>query len=388
MTSLAPLRLIALVSLALLGMFPVASSCAAAEAVSQMEVLDLDEAAALLRITPEVVLKMAEAQRIPVRRVGDVWRFSRTALLEWLQGGQVTGTSRASPAPPELTRVAQAAPDAKPQASGLPPAQVGERPAAMPTAEAIALRDQRVLLKRGAVTVELGTSYSRSEQTLLPIIRQEQRSVSANAALRYGLLNDLQATVRVPGVWRRTSIFTDARVSSTPSPSTTLDKYVGDASISLLGVALHEAVGRPNVIWSVDGVVPTGPGDRGLGGGLVLSKSYDPAVIFAGISYLYGFSVDAADSRRSLAKHNIGMSFGYTYAVNDSLALNTLFVGTYRNADSPDKVSIPPPSERYQLQLGMTWLLARGMFMEPAVAMRLGGESPDVTVSVSMNYSF
>jgi len=39
-----------------------------------------------------------------------------------------------------------------------------------------------------------------------------------------------------------------------------------------------------------------------------------------------------------------------------------LFVGTYRNASSPDGISIPPPRERYQLQFGMTWLLARPFY--------------------------
>jgi long-subunit fatty acid transport protein len=79
---------------------------------------------------------------------------------------------------------------------------------------------------------------------------------------------------------------------------------------------------------------------------------------------------------------------GYTYAVNDSLALSSVFSGTYRNAQSSDGVSIPPPRERYQLQLGMTWLLARSLFMEPAVAMRLGGDSPDLIASLNIAYSF
>jgi excisionase family DNA binding protein len=385
--------------------FAAASPGAAAEAVSDQEVLDLDQAAALLRVRPEVVRKLAEAHRIPARRVGDVWRLSRAALLEWLKEGQLAGTPRSPPAPPsdldraealasELpalsargvaegssTRLAPAAAGAKPQASSPAPPTVGERPAT-PTAEEVALRDQRVLLKRGAVTVELGASYSRSEQTLVTAFRQEQRAVGASAALRYGLLNDVQVTVRVPGVWRHTTTFEAA------SPREARDVYLGDVSASLLGVALREAVGWPNVIWSVDGVLPTGPGDRGVGVGLVLSKSYDPAVIFAGLGYLHGFSVAPGDSRRSLAQHNIGLSLGYTYAVNDSLALNTVFVGTYRNAASPDGLAIPPPSERYQLQLGMTWLLARALFMEPAVAMRLGGASPDLTVSLSTTYTF
>jgi hypothetical protein len=50
------------------------------------------------------------------------------------------------------------------------------------------------------------------------------------------------------------------------------------------------------------GVVGTGPGDKGFGGSIVLSKSYDPAVLFVGINYLHGNDIDLADPRRSLAK--------------------------------------------------------------------------------------
>ena len=403
-------RLLALVALVFLSTLPVASSCVAADASPSLEVLDLDEAALLLRVRPEVVRELAEAHRIPARRVGDTWRFSRAALLEWLKDAQFTGAPRIVPAPssnldpaealagelpalrargaaPESsTRLSQAAPDTKPPASS-PPPTVGERPTT-PTAEEIALRDQSVLLKRGAATVDFGVFYSYSEQTLFPVIRQEQRAVGANAALRYGLLNDLQITARVPGVSRRDTTYTDATISGTTSALVTRDDYIGDASLSLLGVASREAAGRPNIIWSLDVVLPTGPGDQGVGGGLVFSKSYDPAVIFAGFSYLYGLEIDPADSQRSLAKNNFGFSLGYTYALNDVLAVSTLFVGTYRNTVSPDGVSIPPPRERYQLQFGMTWMLARGLCMEPAVAMGVGGDSPDLTLSLNLPYSF
>ncbi len=389
-------RAVALVSLFVITALALASGCPAAQAGPDPEVLDVDDAAALLRVEPAVVRSLAGASLIPARRVGDQWRFSRAALLEWLKGGPAADASRAVATPPGVgeraassargvTREAapppaQDTPDPR-AAPGSPPATVGERPAT-PTAEEIALRDQRALLRRGAVTVELSASHSHSEQSLFPVIRQEQRTVGVQAALRVGLLDDLQATLRVPGVWRRTTTFTGATIAGER------DRYAGDLSVSLLGVAWREATGRPNVIWSIDAVAPSGPGDRGIGGGLVLSKSYDPAVIFAGLSYLRGSAVDAADSRRSLARHNLGLSMGYTYAVNDSLALSTVFVGTYRNSQSGDGVTIAPPRERYQLQFGLTWLLAQGVFVEPGVAMRLGGESPDLTTSLSFTHSF
>jgi len=383
-----------LVSIALAGVAP--------GTAAESQVLDLEEAAALLRVTPDAVRALAEAERIPARRVGDTWRFSRAALLEWLKGEQqhsISGTpaapgaaQRAELVSRELSTInargeappllAQAAPGAKP---GSAPPTVGEQ-RTTPTAEEIALRDQRVLLKRGTATIDFGMAYAHGEQSPLPGVREEQRSLSAVAALRYGLLNNVQITVRVPRVWRRTSIFVGAPFATTSSSDSTRESFTGDASVSLLGVALQEAAGRPNVILSLEYVAPTGPGDRGVGAGLVLSKSYDPAVIFAGLSYLK--RLDAADSRGTLAEHNVGLNLGYTYALNDSLALSTVFSGTYRNVDSPDGDSIPPPREHYQLQLGMTWMIARRFFAEPSVAMRLGGASSDMVLSLNFTYSF
>jgi hypothetical protein len=283
------------------------------------------------------------------------------------------------------TRLAQAEPSPNPPPSS-PPPTVGERPA-QSTAEEIALRDQRVLLRRGVTTVDIGVLLSRNERSLFPVVRVEQSTIGAGLALRYGLRDDFQVTMRMPAVRSRTSTFTDATVSGTTLPATAREDYVGDVTVSLLRVAAREAAGRPNVVWSIDGVVPTGPGDSGVGGGVVLSKSYDPAVIFAGFSYLYGLSVDPASPRRALAKHNLGLNLGYTYAVNDSLALNTSLLGVYRSSSSGAGTAIPPPTERYSLQFGMTWLLARGLVLEPAVEVGVGGDSPDLAFSLNLQRS-
>jgi excisionase family DNA binding protein len=335
---------------------------------AETEVMNLEEAAAFLRLPPETVRQLAETQRIPARRVGEAWRFSRPALVEWLKGEDLASIRGR-------------------QAPAGAPATVGE-PRTGPTAEEIALRDQAVLLKRGAVTLDLGVAYVHSEQAPLPGARVEDSTAAVNAALRYGLLNDLQLTLRLPYVWRRTSTFTGAPLAATATESVTRDDYTGDAAVSLLFLAMRERTGRPNIIVSLDGVLGTGPGDKGVGGGIVFSKSYDPAVLFAGINYLHGSDVDPADPRRSLAKNNWGLNLGYTYALNDALALNTAVIATYRDTESPNGSTIPAPRERYALQLGATWMVTRRLFVEPAVSMRLGGEGPDFGFSLNLPYSF
>ncbi len=369
------------------------------------DVLVIDEAAQLLRMPPDKILALAAAQRIPARNIDGEWRFSRTALLEWLKGDRYIGVAPVPPGPTSGVKAAAAMPrtdlrsvtgtgalvseqpERIAQAGAPAAASVGEKPTAK-TAEEIALRDQGALLKSGATTLELGLAYSRSErQNLFPALRTDDTAFSVNLAARYGIGNDLQVTARLPGVHRRSTI------QLVTSPTTvqedkTSEQYFGDLSVSLLGVAVREAVGRPTVIWSVDSVLPTGPGDKGLGAGVILAKSYDPAVLFAGLSYLHGYSIEPGEARRQLATQNWRFTLGYTYALNDSIALNNVFVLSHRSDETPSGGVLRPSGDSQLLQLGMTWMLGRGLFVEPSVAFALGGAAPDFSFSLNFPYTF
>jgi excisionase family DNA binding protein len=48
------------------------------------EVLTPEEAAELLRSETATVIQMAEDGTLPARKVGDEWRFARSALMRWL----------------------------------------------------------------------------------------------------------------------------------------------------------------------------------------------------------------------------------------------------------------------------------------------------------------
>jgi excisionase family DNA binding protein len=48
------------------------------------EVLDAAGAAELLLVDEAAVVDLAERGELPARRIGDSWRFSRRALLDWL----------------------------------------------------------------------------------------------------------------------------------------------------------------------------------------------------------------------------------------------------------------------------------------------------------------
>ncbi len=48
------------------------------------EVLSPAEVAELLQVEDELVTRLAEEGELPGKKIGDKWRFSRSAVLEWL----------------------------------------------------------------------------------------------------------------------------------------------------------------------------------------------------------------------------------------------------------------------------------------------------------------
>jgi excisionase family DNA binding protein len=54
----------------------------------EAEVLDLNEAAALLKVSDRTLWGLAREGEVPSRRVGKQYRFSRAVLLEWIQNNE------------------------------------------------------------------------------------------------------------------------------------------------------------------------------------------------------------------------------------------------------------------------------------------------------------
>jgi excisionase family DNA binding protein len=48
------------------------------------DVLTLEELAELLSVDPAQIEQLAQTGELPGRKIGDAWRFARSAVLEWL----------------------------------------------------------------------------------------------------------------------------------------------------------------------------------------------------------------------------------------------------------------------------------------------------------------
>jgi excisionase family DNA binding protein len=60
-------------------------------------VLTLDEAVSFLKISKSAPYKLLESGRIPARKLGRRWRFSRTDLDQWLRSSDAGNDGDAMP---------------------------------------------------------------------------------------------------------------------------------------------------------------------------------------------------------------------------------------------------------------------------------------------------
>ena len=51
------------------------------------EILNLEQATEFLGVSERTMLRLLREERVPARKIGREWRFSRAALLEWLGRG-------------------------------------------------------------------------------------------------------------------------------------------------------------------------------------------------------------------------------------------------------------------------------------------------------------
>jgi excisionase family DNA binding protein len=57
----------------------------------EADVLTLDEVSELLGVEPALIEQLAQDGELPGRRIGEAWRFARSAVLSWLASGSAAG---------------------------------------------------------------------------------------------------------------------------------------------------------------------------------------------------------------------------------------------------------------------------------------------------------
>ena len=375
---------------------------------SAPDVLTLNEAAKLLRVGPDELKGMAARNQIPSRRIGARWRFNRTALMAWLNGDWTLITTaqpppatprpssvKPQPAPPlpklsldardmaritaAGTSIAQGKTDKKPAEKKGDDA-IGEAPEER-NAEEVFLRGQKVLLAPGDVSMDFGQFYSRSD-VQIGAATSEQETFTTLLLGRVG-------------VWEETELFasttfrdqnTDVFVGSTRTFESDRTEF-GDIRVGGRYTLLHEADGRPDIIGTIDGRIPTGHTSYAVGGGLAFVKSIDPVVLFANANYRHTFSREFGDITRLEPENTVSTSMGYALALNDTLTISTSVSGVYTDTTGFDNATLRS-QESYSLGLGLTSWLAKGLYIEPSVSLGLSGPGNSVAFGVTVPYNF
>ena len=51
------------------------------------EILNMQEICELLNVSEKTMIKLLKEENIPARKIGREWRFSRTAVIQWIGSG-------------------------------------------------------------------------------------------------------------------------------------------------------------------------------------------------------------------------------------------------------------------------------------------------------------
>lgn len=376
--------------------------------------LTLPEAAALLRVDAAVVNRLAESRQIPARRIDTEWRFSRAALIAWLAGewkfrtlidpasvlAETAGDARQARSPAASATAlgwqASAAvagrgpanPAAETDARSDRAAPIGTAPAQR-TANEVFLRDQRLLQEPREFTLDLGLLYARRDTPLLTqsngqatLANAESQGFSTQIIARYGILKDTELFASTSYGHQRASLYAGADRLSRATRN-----EMGDVGVGLRHTLLHEGPGRPDVILSFDARIPTGETSKAIGAGVTLVKSLDPVVLFGTLGFRRTFSRDFADANRLEPRSRTDLTFGYAFALNDTLSLNTAFVSSFARAASFTNAQLRS-SNVSSLQLGMTARVARGLYLQPSLSYRLTGPGSGFAFGINIPVTF
>jgi len=392
-----------------------AAECNDSSIHSPSEILTLSDTACLLKVSPAEIANLAKRGDLPGQRIGKKWRFGRRAVLKWL-----TRENSPSLKPRHLEEVVSDPPLSRISGKGLSASTqdtagesdlassetLGEAPD-LGTAEDIFLRDQ-ILLKVYDLTLELGMSYTKSEQEGLTIINvgsptsSDLLSISSEGDtevfatslnLRLGLPHDMQLFASAPYSYQQSTARTPETVISTPNESTTSQAEIGDVSFGLRKTLLKSKKHYPDIIVSLQSQIPTHSSGYGLGSGFSLVKRIDPVVLFASLNYLHIFNQSVDNPSRLQADNIFNGAFGYALSLNETLAISISASGTFTSkstfgsSNNKQKQITHTGQERFNLNLGLTALLTERLYIEPNLSFSLTGPSV-VTLSLSLPYTF
>ena len=321
------------------------------------------------------------------------------------------------------------------QAVTPPPAEpVGESPGliiAEPKVEALP-EEVGVLTQAGRLVFDPSIEYSTSSSNrlvfrgieltpgiqigLIEANNAVRNTIVPTATLRYGLTNRIELEARLPFLFRSDRVeVVQQRENSITRVLHLSEQHVGDAELAVR-YQLNRASGeQPIWIGSLRVKMPTGKGpfdipfdEFGVAQGLATGSGFwavqpglsfllpsDPAVIFAGVSYLrnisarVGRTIGGVSIGRVDPGDTINGNLGFGFALNPRFSFS---LGYQHNYIFPTRTMIDGAPERSQsiqigaFSFGMSYRLTQRQMLNVAVELGTTDSAPDASVTVRMPF--
>jgi hypothetical protein len=320
-----------------------------------------------------------------------------------------------------------------------PISPVGERPAEQPQREAAALPPELgVLTPKGKLVIDPSIEFVRASNNrlvfrgveIVPGIQLGVIEASDAArdtgvftlAARYGVTNRLEVEARIPYIWRDDRITTLAQRDETISRSSELrGQNIGDIELNARYQLNSGATGGPifvatsrmkpptgtgpyDVNYDEFGVVtslPTGSGFWGVEGGVIMLYPTDPAIIFAGLTYLHNFgrNIDRTVGSGDAAVHigivdpgdSIGASLGFGLALNPRFSISLGYSHNYIFKTTSELGATKQTSQPLQvgnLLLGSSFRLTERLTLNSVFEIGVTSDAPDARIVFRLPYIF
>lgn len=318
------------------------------------------------------------------------------------------------------------------ETSAPPPQPVGKAPGliiAEPKVEALP-EDVGVLTQRGLLVFDPSVEYSSSSSNrlifrgieltpgiqigLIEANNAVRNTIVPTATLRYGLTNRIELEARLPYLFRSDRVeVVQQRESSVVRVLHLSEQHIGDAELAVR-YQLNQASGEaPIWIGSLRVKMPTGKGpfdipfdDYGVAQGLATGSGFwavqpgvsfllpsDPAVIFAGASYLRNISAQVGRTIGGVVigrvdpGDTINGNIGFGFALNPRFSFS---LGYQHNYIFPTRTMINGAAERSQsiqigaFSFGMSYRLTERQMLNVAVELGTTDSAPDASVTIRM----
>lgn len=269
-----------------------------------------------------------------------------------------------------------------------------------------------ILIPKGTLQLEPSFTYAHFSSnriniqgfSILPVLvigdistQEVNRDVFIESLnFKYGLMNNLQADLKVP--YRQEF---DRITNSSTSQSTRSASGFGDVEIGLSRQIGWEHGIMPDLIASLSVKPPTGQApynkDIGLGTGhwavrsaLIAAKSSDPAVVFGSINYTYNFERSGIENYGTVKPgDSVGYSLGTAIALSYQTAISFSFDQSVTfSMKRNDQTVTDSFLNAANLKFGFNWAINEKRAVDFAVSKGLTKDSPDFTVEFRFPYTF